>query len=204
MQRLPPAGWQRLLRSLTPLGFAPGEHVVRRGETADGFFVLTRGRAEVFCRGEQMAVLEPGDFFGEDALITGGRRNADVRLLTEGVVMHLGGKPFLEWLLAAALRWVAADAVPAAARELAAHPLPQLIAEDGATPLPLPASEVRARAGDLDPRGRYLAVGGAAGERALAAFVLTHRGFDVVVARDAGLQDPTGIRPAPCVLAPSP
>ena len=64
--------------------FEFGEVIVREGEEADACYILVNGRARVvkeIKEGQEiaLAVLRPGDQFGEQALIGGGRRNATVR-----------------------------------------------------------------------------------------------------------------------------
>jgi CRP-like cAMP-binding protein len=50
------------------------------GEGAPGytFFVLVEGTAAVTSEGQTLAVLTPGDFFGEVAILGDGRRTATV------------------------------------------------------------------------------------------------------------------------------
>ena len=50
------------------------------GEGAPGytFFILVEGTAAVTSEGRAVATLEPGDFFGEIAILGGGRRSATV------------------------------------------------------------------------------------------------------------------------------
>jgi ABC-type lipoprotein export system ATPase subunit len=69
---------------LTPRRYAPGQVVVRQGERADRFFIIARGEADVLIErpdGEPVHVntLSPGQYFGEIALVQGGRRTATVR-----------------------------------------------------------------------------------------------------------------------------
>ncbi|EJZ21179.1 cation:proton antiporter [Rhizobium sp. Pop5] len=55
----------------------PGERVIRRGDRGDGMFFISSGAVEVRLASGAIR-LEPGSFFGEMALLTGGRRSADV------------------------------------------------------------------------------------------------------------------------------
>ncbi|MEZ4320485.1 MAG: FAD-dependent oxidoreductase [Myxococcota bacterium] len=63
--------------------YEAGQVVVEEGETAEAFFLIETGEVEVVQKrhdGEQVvARLGPGSHFGEEALLTRGRRNATVR-----------------------------------------------------------------------------------------------------------------------------
>ncbi|NTW98107.1 MAG: ATP-binding cassette domain-containing protein [Oscillochloris sp.] len=64
--------------------YAPGETLVRAGDPADGFYIITGGEAEVWLpqpgAPELLAdQLVSGQFFGELGLLNGGRRRATVR-----------------------------------------------------------------------------------------------------------------------------
>lgn len=63
--------------------YAPGEKIVTQGKGGEGFFIIMEGRAEAVheqADGAQVVLnpLEPGDFFGEMALLTEQMRTASV------------------------------------------------------------------------------------------------------------------------------
>jgi len=63
--------------------YAPGEKIVTQGKGGEGFFIIMEGRAEAVheqADGTQVVLnpLEPGDFFGEMALLTEQMRTASV------------------------------------------------------------------------------------------------------------------------------
>ena len=58
--------------------FTAGSPVMSAGARAAGFFVILEGEATVSVRGTVQRRLRRGDYFGEMALIDGGRRTADV------------------------------------------------------------------------------------------------------------------------------
>ena len=65
--------------------FAPGDVVVHEGDVGDEMYFLTKGQVEVL-RGEppeRLAVLRPGSFFGELAILTDAPRAATVRALAD-------------------------------------------------------------------------------------------------------------------------
>jgi CRP-like cAMP-binding protein len=71
-------------RHVEPTLFAPGETIVRQGDPAEHFYIVTAGRAEVFVNqpdGRSILVdrLREGHYFGEMALLGGRARRATVR-----------------------------------------------------------------------------------------------------------------------------
>lgn len=71
-----------------------GEIVFAEGEPGSSLYVLASGKANVFVRDEagrsaKVRSLEDGDFFGEIALVSGGRRTATVITATEAEILRL-------------------------------------------------------------------------------------------------------------------
>lgn len=68
--------------------FQPGRDIVRQNDPGDKFYIIARGKVEVWRTDEQSgataraAVLQDGDYFGEITLITGFPRTATVRTAT--------------------------------------------------------------------------------------------------------------------------
>jgi CRP/FNR family transcriptional regulator/CRP/FNR family cyclic AMP-dependent transcriptional regulator len=77
--------------------FAPGDFIVQAGEPGYGFYLILSGRAKVLGR-PRARNLEPGDFFGEMALIDGEPRSATVTATTDVHAMMLPRRPFLRVL----------------------------------------------------------------------------------------------------------
>jgi CRP-like cAMP-binding protein len=85
LERLPLfAGFDR--KQLTALAerfdeqtFLPEHGVLTEGMTGMEFFIILDGTAEVLHDGAVIATLQPGDFFGEVAVLDGGPRTASVR-----------------------------------------------------------------------------------------------------------------------------
>ena len=100
---LSPEHYDRLRPLLREEHFEFGDVIVKQGDAADSFYILTSGRARVVKEtesGREIALtsLRPGDEFGELALISGGQRNATVRCSTAVDVVKLDSQKFLPLL----------------------------------------------------------------------------------------------------------
>ena len=86
-----------LVRVLRPRFARPREIIVRKGEEGDSMFIIASGEVEVeLGGGREPIVLEPGQFFGELALIERTARSATVRAADECKLLELSGKDFHE------------------------------------------------------------------------------------------------------------
>lgn len=77
----------RLVKLMVPRPVKAGEVIIKEGDQAAGFFVISSGKVEVVHdvdgSAEKLAELGPGDFFGEMALFEGFPRNATVRAVDD-------------------------------------------------------------------------------------------------------------------------
>lgn len=78
----------------TPVEAREGEVLAREGKPGSELFVIAAGSARVTLRGEELAMLYPGDAFGEMALLDGGPRGATVTASTPMVLYVLGPREF--------------------------------------------------------------------------------------------------------------
>ncbi len=75
--------------------YQDGEFVFRQGDPPNGLFFIREGFVEVLQGEERLAVLERRDYFGEEALILGGKaRVASVRALGRTRLYHLSLEDF--------------------------------------------------------------------------------------------------------------
>ncbi len=168
MTELPMDGWQRLLAAFVPRTFARGAPIIRAGSEADCCFVVERGHAVVHRGARTLAHLGPGDFFGEDALVLGTTRTADVTALAPVLAHAIDLHTFNELLL---FRLVQAVTHVRGGRLLNLGPARVA----GAVRVRVDA--LRDQAGQLDPKVTYFVVGGSVAERYLCAFLLLQRGL---------------------------
>lgn len=102
---LPTENIQTLLMKLEEVPCKKGEVIVKQGEESDYYYIVQQGRCQVSRRPAanaeeiKLAQLSVGDGFGEEALITGGRRNATITMLDDGSLMRMGKADFLELLI---------------------------------------------------------------------------------------------------------
>jgi CRP-like cAMP-binding protein len=87
---------EKLSRWATDLDFGAGRRIFDQGEIAWEFFVILDGDVEVLRGGDTLAVLHPGEFFGEMALEAGDRRNASVVAKTPVRLAVMLGRDFRE------------------------------------------------------------------------------------------------------------
>ena len=100
-QFLPDDVFEKISSLLKEEHYEFGDIIVREGDPADAFYVLTSGRAraiKIMPNGDEVALgaLRPGDGFGEAALAEGGTRKATVRCSTAVDVLRLDREDFLQ------------------------------------------------------------------------------------------------------------
>jgi CRP-like cAMP-binding protein len=193
--RIPPANIQTIFMSMVTHHFKAGESVIRQGEEGEHFYIIREGKCQVSRKtrknpeGMVLATLHAGDNFGEEALISGGKRNASITMETDGVLMSLSKTDFLELMNAPLLKWVtysegrelATDGAIWIDVRLPAEYQKQHIKHSVNIPLPL----LRAKLGKLDSEKRYLMYCDSGRRGSIATYLLSQEGFDAFVLQDS-------------------
>jgi thioredoxin reductase (NADPH) len=95
---VPSATLEREVERMKIRRFLAGQTIIREGDPAESFFILTRGAASVRQNGPQgeteISTLKAGDFFGEVGLRGGTVRNATVRATAPSEVLELDAEGF--------------------------------------------------------------------------------------------------------------
>jgi CRP-like cAMP-binding protein len=95
---VPSATLEREVERMKLRRFLSGQTIIREGEPAESFFILTRGAASVRQNGpdgeREISTLKAGDFFGEIGLLSGTVRNATVRATAPSEVLELDAEGF--------------------------------------------------------------------------------------------------------------
>lgn len=112
MQNLPAKEKQAIIPYLTPIYVQPGEVLCEEGSPGEYFYMIVNGEAEVHKGRKVVRIMEPGEVFGEMALLTGEPRSATVvaRTPMELYQLHqehfnhvLTWSPHLAWALSRSL-----------------------------------------------------------------------------------------------------
>lgn len=188
--RLPPANIIQLFRGLVRRPVHRGEQILTQGQHSDSCYFIQQGVAEVRINGERgpvtVALLEKGQYFGEEGLLTEGPRNADVIMETDGILLRLEKKDFDALLKAPSLAMIDfATAVEEVELGKAAWLDVRLPDEcdrgvlTGCQRMPLQSLRVKARL--LPQERRYICYCDTGRRSAAAAFMLGIRGFEAQV-----------------------
>lgn len=100
--RVPPIRLPQIIHSFEKEFVATGDTIVRQGEIGEACYFIEKGIAQVTRsesgqgKSKQLATLQKGAVFGEDALLGNTVRNATVKMLTDGVLRKLGKQSFLQ------------------------------------------------------------------------------------------------------------
>lgn len=81
-----------------PVSFEPGQAMVEQGDPGDGMYIIVSGTAEVDVGG-RFHKLTTGDFFGEMALFTSGKRMATVKAVETVRALTIPADGFQSFLL---------------------------------------------------------------------------------------------------------
>lgn len=175
MRRTCPSEWRSILSELELRSLIRGQRVIEEGSAADGCFVLRTGHAVVHAGRHTFAYLMPGDFFGEDALVTGRVRNASVTMIEAGSVLRMPEEMFRRMVLEPVV-----SRVRAAGRGVLVNAGVNRI--EGTVQVSL--RWLRQQLRRLDRSRPHYVVGGGDEERSLAALILIQAGFDAAAVLD--------------------
>ncbi len=185
--RIPPSNIQQVFLRMEARLYHAKETVIRQGEDGDYYYFIKEGRVLVTHTTKsgktvKLAELEAGSGFGEEALISDGKRNADVTMLTDGVLMRLSKPDFVELLKAPVVRSVDYEMMQQMMNEGALLLDVRLESEYRNNHLPdslnIPLYLLRLKTRELDRDKRYIVCCDTGRRSSSAAFLLNERGYD--------------------------
>ncbi|NOR40057.1 MAG: cyclic nucleotide-binding domain-containing protein [Gammaproteobacteria bacterium] len=189
--KLPPPDIQRLLLKLESVNVKAGDVIIRQGDEGDYFYIIREGKCAVtrLASGEgwdvPLAELTTGDCFGEEALVSEVKRNATISMVTDGTLMRLSKKNFVELLKKNLVHYINYELATAAVKEGGIW-LDVRLADEYSrysidNSINVPLFMVRDRAHGLDPEKKYIICCDTGRRSAAAAFLLSQRGLEVCV-----------------------
>ncbi len=190
-EKLPAANIEAMFQRMTPVEVEAGQAIITQGQEGDYYYLIQQGTAIVTRVKDPsqppvvLAEISNGAGFGEEALASDTKRNATVKMKTDGKLLRLKKQDFIELLKAPIVNSISrsnADAKVAAgavwldvrfASEYTYHHI------EGAINAPL--HELRNYINQLDNNKEYIVYCQTGRRSSAAAFILAQFGFKVVV-----------------------
>ncbi|GAB4350347.1 MAG: hypothetical protein Kow006_13020 [Gammaproteobacteria bacterium] len=189
--KLPPANIQKIMMSMSDMEVKEGDTIIRQGEEGDYYYYIRSGRCAVYRQPKpgapeiKLAELPAGESFGEEALVSEERRNATVRMLTDGVLMRLSKKDFVKLIhdpLHAIVDYYKAELLASDGAAWLDVRLPDEFANshiNDAINIPLPTLRLQLK--QLDKNRPYIVYCDTGRRSSTAAFLLSEQGFEAHV-----------------------
>lgn len=188
--RLPAPNLQQLFSQCEPLAFGKDQAVITQGEKSDGFYIIQAGHCELRYVDanqqplEEVAVLGPGDWFGEISLLTGCPNSVTVTMLSDGALLRLDPQAFDELIRLPLVTEVdisaAGESLQHGARWLNVREAAETDADPQADAVHHPfTSLLLQEIADLDNSLHYVTVCDSGARSAVAAFLLALQGYSV-------------------------
>jgi CRP-like cAMP-binding protein/predicted nucleic acid-binding Zn-ribbon protein len=190
---LSPASIQALMSAIAPVEYDANEVIFRQGDAPDYYYIISRGRCVVTHRSTErdapveLATLEAGDTFGEEALIADVTRNATVRMIEQGLLLRLEKNDFNNLLRKSLINTINAEEaqklIHKGALRLDIRSANEF-ARDGEG-VNIPFAGLRNRIGELKKEQPYIVVSDDNRMSAVAAFLLSQKQFNVYLLKTA-------------------
>lgn len=183
--RIPMTQVQELFCRFSDTEVNAGDVVIKEGERGDYFYVIASGKARVTNRLESVdVVLEPGDYFGEEALLGNTLRNATVTMESKGVLKKLDSDVFEMLLKEPILEYVMEDELENLGKphKILDVKMPleyRMFHVPGSINVPL--SRLRSSMQELAQSSAYVVPSDAGSRADIAAHLLCQAGFDAYI-----------------------
>lgn len=189
--RIPAGNIQAVFMQMKAVNYKAGDEVIRQGEDGDFYYFIRRGRCAVIHtsaksgKAIKLAELEAGQGFGEEALISGAKRNATVTMLSDGILMRLDKEHFNQLLKAPILQSLSFEEAKEAVKKGAVWLDVRLESEHNNASIPgslhIPLYMLRLKASSLESGKKYIVYCDTGRRSSSAAYLLSERGLDAAV-----------------------
>ncbi len=199
--QVPPANIQAMFMRMQDVPAKTGDVIIKQGGDGDYYYIIKHGKAKVTRTSKTgseltLATLGDGDAFGEEALLSEAKRNANIVMTTDGSLVRLSKEDFNELLKEPMLSWVTNDEADAMVKEgntvwidVRLESEHKNSGIEGSVNIPL--FMLRLKAQTLDPDKKYILYCDSGRRSSACAFLLSERGLQVYCLK-GGLVERTG------------
>ena len=115
LRQLPSKLIEKLFMAMEEIKVKAGDTIVSQGEDGDYFYMIKKGTCLVSRHNGSkeiaLAELNPTESFSEEALLTDTKRNATIRMMTNGRLMRINKLNFVRFLCNHIINWLDPDQV---------------------------------------------------------------------------------------------
>jgi CRP-like cAMP-binding protein len=184
--QVPAANIQAMFMRMHEVSVRAGDVIIKQGDDGDFYYIIKHGKCKVTRASKTggeitLATIGDGDVFGEEALLSEAKRNANIVMVTDGVLMRLSKEDFNSLLKEPMLSWVTSQQADALVKEGAVWIDVRLDSEHKVNGIPgslnLPLFMLRMKAESLDASKKYILYCDTGRRSSAAAFLLSERGL---------------------------
>ncbi len=189
--KLPPANIQKIIMLMEDMEVSKGDTIIRQGDEGDFYYYIRQGKCEIVRQPRpnaaeiKLAQLPAGESFGEEALVSEEKRNATVRMLSDGTLMRLSKKDFVKLIhepLHNNVDYYQSEVLVADGGIWLDVRLPDEYANSHISDaLNIPLQTLRLQLAQLDKQRKYVVCCDTGRRSATAAFLMNENGFDAYV-----------------------
>jgi rhodanese-related sulfurtransferase len=194
---LPAESLEQMFKHMETVRVKSGDTIIEQGDEGDYYYLLVSGTATVSKRAREdeqpktLAELNEPVGFGEEALISNAKRNATVKMTSNGVVMRLSKDGFDEYVKEPLVTWLspieAQNKIAEGAKWVDVREPDEAKQGHLHGALFIPMEELRKRVSEIDKAALHICYCENGRISSTAAFLLRQRGYNVAVLR-GGLQ----------------
>ena len=199
--QLPPGNIQGMFMRIQEMPVKAGDVIIKQGDDGDFYYIIKSGRCAVTRTSKAgtaltLATLKEGDAFGEEALLTDAKRNANILAMTDSILMRLSKDDFNELLKEPMLAWITREEGDEMVKNGAVWLDVRLDSEhknnglEGSLNIPL--IMLRMKLPSLAEDKKYILYCDTGRRSAAAAFLLSERGLDAVCLKGGLVGDGKG------------
>ena len=194
--RIPPANIQHMFMRLHEMPVKANQVVVKQGDDGDYYYIICHGKCKVTRASASgshvtLAQLGDGDAFGEEALLSDGKRNATVIMESDGLLMRLSKEDFNQLLKEPMLKEVDLEQAKAMVKQGAVLIDVRMESEHKAGSIKgsinIPLFMLRLKSEAFDNTKKYICYCETGRRSQAAAYIMSEAGFDSHVLK-GGLQ----------------